>query len=534
MHFIESGFGNKSEAFIERRYKSGTNIIFSNDNNKGKTLTVQGLMYSIGNDPIFPSGFTHQEYYFYSKLNHNGKEWLFLRKRNSFLVKSGSEIRLFESVAELKRFFNEHIYKLPRINKDGIIKISDLALFFQLFFLPQDNRDTSNVISGGYYNKTDFVDMIYALFDENLTPEPAEHLAFIRKENDEIKSTIKELMKLQKLAKRTPQVSKIANSNTDRLVYEETKKRVETIYTRITENQKKRNRELSFKIRLESLIGELNSLNRELEVGNVECGDCGSKKVIYGNRDFTFEVTNQDIRSEVTATIKSEIALKDEIILEIAREINNDQLLMARELEILPKDIKTIMLKHEEILTDAQIGNQLSKLNIQLEANQKALENASEKEGSSKTKKTSLVQEIIDRMQAIYHEMDPEGGLQLDGIFSKRGVVYSGSEGQEFYFSKIVAFKELLQHPFPIIIDSFRDGELSTAKETYALQKLEQVPGQKILSSTLKLQEYQSNIYTKFKNINAIDYSSNLTSRILNSYDIEEFKSIVLSFNAEI
>ena len=49
MHFIESGFGNKSEAFIERRYQDGINIIFSDENNKGKTLTVQGLMYSIGN-----------------------------------------------------------------------------------------------------------------------------------------------------------------------------------------------------------------------------------------------------------------------------------------------------------------------------------------------------------------------------------------------------------------------------------------------------------------------------------------------------
>lgn len=534
MHFIESGFGNKSEAFIERRYQDGINIIFSNENNKGKTLTVQGLMYSIGNDPIFPSGFTYQEYYFYSKFIYNGKEWLFLRKRNSFLVKSDSEINLFESVAELKRFFNENIHALPKINKDGIIKIADLALFFQLFFLPQDNRDTSNVIGGGYYNKSDFIDMLYALFDEELTPEPAEHLIFIKKEIDEIKSTIKDLTKLQKLAKRTPQVSKIANSNTDRLIYEETKKRVETIYARITDNQKKRNKELSFKVRLESLIGELNSLNRELEVGNVVCGDCGSKKVIYGNHDFTFEVSNQDIRNEVISTIRSEILLKEEIIIELTREINSDQLSMTRELETLPKDIKTIMLKHEEILTDAQIGKQINELNIQLEINEKILAAASEKEGTSKAKKTSLIEEIVERMQSIYQDMDPEGGLEFDGVFSKRGMVYSGSEGQEFYFSKIVSFKELLNHPFPIIIDSFRDGELSTAKELYAIKKLNELPGQKILSSTLKQQEYQSSIYSELDNVNAIDYSSHSTSRILNKEDVKGFTDIVLSFNAAI
>ena len=159
---------------------------------------------------------------------------------------------------------------------------------------------------------------------------------------------------------------------------------------------------------------------------------------------------------------------------------------------------------------------------------------ASEKEGTSKAKKTSLIEEIVERMQSIYQDMDPEGGLEFDGIFSKRGMVYSGSEGQEFYFSKIVSFKELLHHPFPIIIDSFRDGELSTAKELYAIKKLNELPGQKILSSTLKQQEYQSSMYSELDNVNAIDYSSHSTSRILNKEDVKGFTDIVLSFNAAI
>ncbi|MNC02640.1 hypothetical protein D3C75_500160 [compost metagenome] len=531
MHFIESGFGNGHEAFIEKRYSKGTNIIFSDDNNKGKTLTIQGLMYSIGNDPIFPSGFIYQDYYFYSKFIFNEKEFLFLRKRNSFLVKSGSETHLLDSVAELKRFFNENIYTLPKINKDGILKTTDLALFFQLFFLPQDNRDTSNVIGGGYYNKGDFIAMLHALFDEDLTPAPAEHLNFVKKEISDIKAEIKDLSKLQKLAKRTPQVSMIANSNTDRAAYEETKRKVAIINDRITENQKKRNKETSFKVRLESLISELNSLNRELEIGRVACGECGSKKVIYGNRDFAFEVSNQDIRNEVITTIKSEISLKDEIIMELTREINNDQLVMTRELEVLPKDIKTIMLKHEEILADAQIGKRITQLNSDLISNQAILDASSEKDIKSSAKKTAVAEDLVQKMQSIYQEMDPEGGLIFDGVFSKKGMVYSGSEGQEFYFSKIVSLKELLDHPFPIIIDAFRDGELSTAKERYAITRINELTGQKILSSTLKQQEYEHNIYSTFESVNAIDYSNNPTSKILNKEDVKRLTEIVASFN---
>lgn len=38
-------FGNEYEAFIEDRFINGINIIYSDDNNRGKTLVMQGLMF---------------------------------------------------------------------------------------------------------------------------------------------------------------------------------------------------------------------------------------------------------------------------------------------------------------------------------------------------------------------------------------------------------------------------------------------------------------------------------------------------------
>lgn len=42
------------------------------------------------------------------------------------------------------------------IEKNGREKVADLELFYELFFVGQDNRNPSNIINKGYYNKSDF------------------------------------------------------------------------------------------------------------------------------------------------------------------------------------------------------------------------------------------------------------------------------------------------------------------------------------------------------------------------------------------
>lgn len=60
--------GNVEEAYVEEKLTDGVNIIFSDDNNKGKTLVMQGMMYAMGNQPIFPKGFNYRSNYFYSNF----------------------------------------------------------------------------------------------------------------------------------------------------------------------------------------------------------------------------------------------------------------------------------------------------------------------------------------------------------------------------------------------------------------------------------------------------------------------------------
>ena len=65
--------GNSTEAFVEDGFTDGLNIISSDDNNKGKTIAMQSMMYAIGNEPTFPTTFDYKKYYYYIEFEENNK-----------------------------------------------------------------------------------------------------------------------------------------------------------------------------------------------------------------------------------------------------------------------------------------------------------------------------------------------------------------------------------------------------------------------------------------------------------------------------
>ena len=183
-------FGNKNEAFIESRFNDYTNIIFSNDNNRGKTLLMQSIVYSIGYESIFPSGFNSKSYYFYSKIYLNNKDIEFLRKGNSILVLNNQKLFVFNSISEFKYYFDKELFKLPKIDKEGELKLVDLSLLYETFFLGQDRRNTSNLIIKGLNNKVDFLNMIYSLMGVTITTENKYDIENLKKEKATLESKI--------------------------------------------------------------------------------------------------------------------------------------------------------------------------------------------------------------------------------------------------------------------------------------------------------------------------------------------------------
>lgn len=523
-------FGNSSEAFIEDRFKNSVNVIFSDDNNKGKTILMQGLMFSIGYDSIFPSTFNFINYYFYSKIEIKKNNYEFLRKKNQFIIKNKDEILVFNSVSDFKYYFNENILSLPKIIKDKKLKIVDLSLLYEMFFLGQDNRNPSNIISKGQFNKTDFKNMIFSFAGINYYEMDENKVELIKEEIKRLKSQIKILNKKLSIKQENSKIAEQVSKSYDRTLFKQKEVKLNELNKNISNLKRQRTRETNRRSKLFNLLTELNSLNRKLDEGSVKCYDCGSQKIIYSNEQFNFEVSNSEVRNNIIHSIRINISQKEDLILELTNEINLTQNLLNKEIESTPIDFKDIIIYQDEILSDVDIDSKIILLLNEIESNNNKLDLISKQSKEKKELEKELLKNILDEMKSKYYEVNAEGNLNFDDIFSKANATFSGSENQEFYFSKLLALNNILKHSFPILVDSFRDGELSSSKELIMLNYYKQINKQVILTSTLKQEEYDVNKYSSIKDINVLDYSKNQNSKILQKNFVDEFKSLVNTF----
>lgn len=523
--------GNVEEAYVEERLTDGVNIIFSDDNNKGKTLVMQGMMYAMGNQPIFPKGFNYRSNYFYCKAEINDEEIEFLRRDSSFLVKRQGAQYSFDNVTELKYFLvDENIFNIPQISKDEHMVIADLNLFYELFFIGQDKRNPSNTINSGYNNKKDFVNMLCSL-----NGYPLMDMEEINEENkqriQQLKADIAATKKLLKLLKKNPDVSGYVDKYGDSTQFDTFRMRVKRLHNEIAEYKKKRNLEYNRKEKLESLVQELNSLNREIEQGNVICAKCGNDKIIYKSKGISFEVSNSYVRRQVLSSIAYQISQKEEIIREYSYQLQQLQDELKKILQEVPVELHRILLYSEMILSEVDYDNKLKELCEQLEELQANDKNISDSEKEAKQKCKEMKEDIVSRMNKLYREVDPQGRTFFDDIFTKRDETYSGSEEQEYYYSRVLAINDYFKHSYPLLIDCYRSGEISSQKEDIMIKNFISRKKQVIITSTLKKEEYTSNKYDQYKdNANAIDYSNNESSKLLQSQYVAKLGTIVESF----
>ena len=138
---------------------------------------------------------------------------------------------------------------------------------------------------------------------------------------------------------------------------------------------------------------------------------------------------------------------------------------------------------------------------------------------------------LLYLMNRLYKIVDPTGQQKFTEVFAKKNVTFSGCDEQEYYFSRTLALLGLLEHPFPIIIDCFRKGELSTKKENAMIEEYRKTRTQVILSATLKDEEYTSGSkYYDMPGVNAIDYEMHQDSHILQNKHVDAFGELVRSF----
>lgn len=529
MKVKKSAFGKIDEAFIESRFQDKVNLIISNDNNKGKTLLFQGILYSLGNDPIFPAGFPFNDYYFYSKMEIEGHDVEFIRKGRSIIIRDNKGIRAFNSVTEFKYALKEYIPSMPEIYKKDRHKLVDPCLFFELFFVGQDIRDPSSTFSK-YYNKSDFMNVLYALAGIGQNVLTSEEIRSLR---DSIKSKKNKRDQLAKELNRlniNPEVRRTVFQSSNN---EEVRRRdleIKKARSRVSEVDRSLSRELNRKYKLESLLTELNSLNRRIEVGSVKCGDCGSDRIIYTNGNFDFELTNSYVKNSILSSIKEDIKLKDEIIEELRNELGTEKAALEREVNTVPAAIRDILLFRDQINDGHKLDDEVVSIDSEIEEISAQLSTQEGDIDANKQAQKQFVADITSLMNKYAKKIDRNRSDEYKGIFSVQGQTYSGSEQQLYYFCKLMAFSSYFNHKFPLIIDAFREGEISSGKENQMLDVFASINNQVILSATLKEEEYNTEKYLPSKNINVIDYSDHVDNRILSTEFSGEFQNILKSF----
>ncbi len=520
INFLSIYIGNEKEAFCETRLDKGLNVVYSNDNNKGKTIVLQGLYYALGNTPIFPSTFDYENYYFIVDLSLGNEKFSVCRKNKTFLFRDMKTLNIFNSSSEFKRFFDEKIYAIPRIIKDDREKIADLDLFYQMFFVGQDKRDTSKIFNSGYNNKDDFMNMLYSFagcskITSNIDIED------IKRKQKSLKEERELIRKKEKFLSKHSSSAEFATYTVDRELYLKKIRNAEMLNDKLISLKNERNRIQNRKLKNEALISELRSLNRSLTEGSLVCLDCRGQHIGYenANKDVNFDVSDNEIRNNVMSAIQRRIDSAREDVEIINKKIFEVQ----RELKEVLKDkdisFENIVLYKDSIQSSESADERINQIDCELNRYDNLLKMEKDKENLNALTRDSLLNKLLFEMNALYKILEPTGRFTFDALFSKRDVNYSGSEECEYYLIKLYAMAKILKHPFPIIMDGFREGEISTAKESIIIEKYKELPNQVIFSATLKEQELDK--YNTFSNINPIDYSKNVSHHILNHHDVD-------------
>lgn len=272
-------------------------------------------------------------------------------------------------------------------------------------------------------------------------------------------------------------------------------------------------------------------LNKQLKTGEIRCQDCGSRNVIYSNGDLSFELTNDLVRKNIIESICESIRLYNSQVLELQQMIDAKQIELNEKMNKLPVPMANILIYTDTIKSYEEDEKHLSELYDKKAFLEAEIESEQRIQNLNANTQFKTKETILANMNFFYKLLDPDGTQEFKDFFATRNMTFSGSEEQEYYFSRTLAIFWYLRHDFPIIMDCFRKGELSTKKENTMIEEYKKTNNQVILSSTLKDEEYSSGTkYYSIPGVTAINYEPNPNSHILQEGNCDAFMKLVSSF----
>lgn len=516
--------GNTEEAFIQSSFSDSINIISSDDNNKGKTILIQSLMYCLGNVPVFPSSFSYQDYYYIVEFSVKENYYVLCRKGDTFILKQDSSLMIFNNTSELKRYWSKNIYTLPTIKKGELLRIVDPELFVQLFFVGQDKKDTSNIANKGFYNKEDFYNMLYAIKELGPAGVNQGEISAVKAKLKSLKDEREVLLSEYKVLKSPEKSASYLSAINDKIAFESQIKEIEKVKDQITKLRIARNAAINRKLKCEITLKELNSLNRSMDHGELRCMDCNSKHIGFKTESqsaCTFDISTPEIRRKIIESIGDKIEAYAEDLERLTLEMNSFQAQLQILLDNDDITLESIVAYKRDILDATTVESRILELDIEIKKKKDVLHVNGTDTDALIEKQVVLLADIVETINNTYKEIDPTGNLVFDDLFTKKDKVYSGSEATLFHLVKLFALAKILKHNYPIIVDSFRAEDLSTNKENTVIKLFSQLDTQIIFTTTLKSEEYGK--YNDMDDINHIDFTSHTSSKMLKSSYVDEF-----------
>lgn len=515
--------GNNEEAYIHSLFSDNKlNIISSDDNNRGKTILIQSLMYCLGNTPIFPSSFNYKNYYYIIEFTVKDNYYMLCRRKEMFILRQGNSLMIFNNTSELKRYWSKNVFDLPVIKKDGLSRIVDPELFVQLFFVGQDKKDTSNIANKGFYKKEDFINMIYAIEGLGVEQVSQDEISSIKMKLQELKDERTLLLREHKILKSPKKSIHYLSVISDKNAFESRIKEIEKIKEEITSLRISRNTVVNRKLKCEITLKELKSLNRSMDHGELRCMDCNSTHIgfkIEPKSKCTFDITTSEVRREIIESINNKIMDYAETIETITSEINSSQAQLQTLLDDDNITLESLVAYKQDILNAATAEKRILEIDVKIK---KLAESLVEKGTDVLADKQALLRNsIVGTMNDAYKEIDPTGNLNFDDLFTTKDKVYSGSEATIFHLVKLLSLAKVLKHKYPIIVDSFRAEDLSTSKENRVIKLFHQLGNQIIFTTTLKKEEHGK--YDDVSDVYHIDFTNHDPSKMLNNGYVDEF-----------
>lgn len=530
----KTAVGNCSEAFVENNFQPGLNIISSDDNNKGKTIAIQSMMYALGNEPAFPTSFEFKNYYHYIEFDINDVTYRLCRFNNGFVLKHNSVLMLFDNVSELKRYWHKHIFPLPNIIKNQITKIVDPVLFLQLFFTGQDKKDTFNIANSGFYNKADFYNMLYDICDLSGLELDEKETQKIKDQLAKLKDARDLLIKQHKILKSQKTPVSYLSAVSDRTAFSKKLVEMEKLNSKIAELRKARNTAATRRASWDTTLKELRSLNRNMECGELRCMDCDSTNISFSTSKknaYAFDVSSVAMRNEIIASINEKIEAYTEEINKLNAQIS----VVQDDLQALMSDetisLEAIVAYKQDVFSASEAEARIKEIDEEIESLKNQLAVSAGSSQSKRDQQVATMAAILNEMNTVYKTIDPTGNLVFDDLFTKKDEVYSGSEATIFHLSRLYALCKVLKHNYPIVVDSFRAEDLSTTKENIVLSLYSALPNQIIFTTTLKQEELGK--YDMRNDLHHIDYKGHTSSKMLSEEYVEEFRKLLnnLSIN---